>query len=86
MSLHGTEPVSRPVFMKDCEMYQIEAGVWPSKKPGQGRSGSLGPRSIFRESGFGSRRWWQEGSVRFGEDIKMALMFGAACMYLVQTP
>lgn len=67
--------------------YHIEAGVWPNKKPGHGRSGSLGPRSNFRESGFGFR-WWRQDSeyVRLGEDSKMAVMFGVACMYLVHTP
>lgn len=75
---HYMEPVRK-------SKYQIEAGVWPSKKPGQGRSGSLGPRSIFRASGFGWR--WQDSEyVRLGEDSKMAVMFGEACMYLVHTP
>lgn len=72
---------------KDLNKYQIEAGVWPSKKPGQGRSGSLGPRSIFRASGFGFRWRWQDSEyVRLDEDSKMAVIFGAACMYLVLTP
>lgn len=35
------------------DRYQIEAGVCPSKKPGHGMSGSLGPRRILSESGFG---------------------------------
>lgn len=73
--------------LKDVDMYQIEAGVWPSKKPGQGRSGSIGPRRIFRESGFGLRWRWQDSEyVKLGEDSIMAVMFGVACMYLVLIP
>lgn len=71
----------------DLDNYQIEAGVWPSKKPGQGRSGSLGPRRIFNASGLGLRWWWQDSEyVRLGEDSKMAVMFGDACMYLILNP
>lgn len=69
------------------DKYQIEEGVCPNKKPGHGRSGSLGPRRSFRESGFGFKWWWQDSEyVRLGEDSKMAVMFGDACIYLVQTP
>lgn len=72
---------------KDLDRYQIEAGVWPSKNPGQGRSGSRGPRRILRACGFGLRWWWQDSKyVRLGEDSKMAVTFGVACMYFSLIP
>lgn len=75
--------------MTDTEIdrYQIDAGVWPSKKPGHGMSGSRRPRRILRDSCFGWTWLKQDsGYVRFGEDSKMAVMFGEASIYLVHTP